>query len=67
MMTIDKVLNGCITAETKNYSEGDTIFSAGEIPLQYYVISKDSIKLINVNGAGKEFIQEIRQEDQSIA
>lgn len=67
MMIIDKVLNGCITAETKNYSAGDIIFSTGETPLQYYVISKGSIKLINVNDEGKEFIQEIRQEDQSIA
>ena len=66
-MIINEVLNSCITSETKNYSAGDTIFSAGEIPLQYYVISKGSIKLINVNSAEKEFIQEIRQEDQSIA
>lgn len=64
---IDEMLKKYVSAETRTYSAGEVIFSAGDKPLCYYLISKGSIKLINMNAEGEEFIQEIRKENQSIA
>lgn len=64
---IDELLSSGITAEKRNYSAGDIIFSSGEETQYYYIILQGAVKLINVNGTPKEFIQEIRWENQGIA
>ena len=63
----DELIKSCKAAEITKYSAGDTIFRVGELPLYYHQISQGSVKLLSKSSGAKELIQEIRQQDQSIA
>jgi CRP/FNR family transcriptional regulator, cyclic AMP receptor protein len=52
-------------AEIKKYNTGEFIFQEGEAPFYYYQVMKGKIKLSN-NKKGKEFIQNILSEGQSL-
>lgn len=57
-MKIDEELSKCKSAETVICSAGEAIFSFGDKPLFYYIISKGAAKLVDMNGEAKEIIQE---------
>lgn len=65
MIINDKILSSA-GAEIKEYSQGEFIFHEGASPLYYYQITKGKVKLNNSNEDGKEFIQNILSEGQSI-
>jgi len=53
-------------AEVKEYNSGDIIFYEGSTPYHYYQISKGKVKLNNYNKEGKELIQKIITEGESV-
>ncbi|OBW41645.1 cAMP-activated global transcriptional regulator CRP [Chryseobacterium sp. MOF25P] len=53
-------------ADLKTYDPDDLIFSEGEVPCFFFLISKGKIKLNNYNEEGKEFIQGIFSRGQSV-
>ncbi|MFY1046315.1 Crp/Fnr family transcriptional regulator [Chryseobacterium sp. GP-SGM7] len=54
-------------ADLKTYDSEDIIFSEGETPNYFYMISSGKVKLNNYNEGGKEFIQGILLQGHSIA
>ncbi|MCX8524887.1 Crp/Fnr family transcriptional regulator [Chryseobacterium formosus] len=54
-------------ADLKTYDPEDIIFSEGEMPSYFFLISRGKVKLNNYNEGGKEFIQGILLQGQSIA
>ncbi|WP_276878169.1 Crp/Fnr family transcriptional regulator [Chryseobacterium joostei] len=53
-------------AEVKEYNSGDIIFHDGATPHYYYQIIKGNVKLSNYNKEGKELIQKIISEGESV-
>ncbi|MCQ9634267.1 Crp/Fnr family transcriptional regulator [Chryseobacterium sp. WG14] len=53
-------------AEVKEYNSGDIIFHEGATPYYYYQIIKGKVKLNNYNKEGKELIQKIITEGESV-
>jgi CRP/FNR family cyclic AMP-dependent transcriptional regulator len=53
-------------AELKQYNSGDIIFCEGATPYYYYQIIKGKVKLNNYNKDGKELIQKISTEGESL-
>lgn len=53
-------------ADLKTYDPDDFIFSEGEVPGLFFLISKGKVKLNNYNEGGKEFIQGILSQGHSI-
>ncbi|SFN41417.1 cAMP-binding domain of CRP or a regulatory subunit of cAMP-dependent protein kinases [Chryseobacterium oleae] len=53
-------------AEVKQYRPGDTIFHDGATPYFYYQIIKGKVKLNNYNKEGKELIQKIVTDGESL-
>lgn len=53
-------------ADLKTYDSDDFIFSEGEVPCFFFLISKGKVKLNNYNEGGKEFIQGILSQGHSI-
>ncbi|MDQ0595090.1 CRP/FNR family cyclic AMP-dependent transcriptional regulator [Chryseobacterium ginsenosidimutans] len=53
-------------AEVKEYNTGDVIFQDGASPLYYYQLTKGKVKLNNYNKEGKELIQKIISEGESL-
>lgn len=63
MIEIEKlVAHGGITI---SYKKNQTIFFEGNKPLFYYQVLDGSIKMVNTNDKGKEFIQGIFTKNQS--
>lgn len=54
-------------ADLKTYDPEDIIFSEGEMPSYFFLISNGKVKLNNYNEGGKEFIQGILLQGHSIA
>lgn len=65
-MVIQENLLYSMGANTKMYSAGESIFSEGDWPAFYYQIIKGGAKLNNYNEEGKETIQIIIEDGQSI-
>jgi len=65
-MVIEEKLLYSMGATTKTYAIGETIFLEGEWPAFYYQIIKGEVKLNNYNEEGKEAIQIIIEDGQSI-
>lgn len=65
MVISEKILDSA-GAEIKEYSPGEFIFHEGARPLYYYQIIKGKVKLNNRSEDGKELIQNILSEGQSI-
>jgi len=53
-------------ADLRTYNPNDLIFSEGEVPGFFFLISKGKVKLNNYNEGGKEFIQGIFSHGQSV-
>lgn len=53
-------------ADLRTYNPNDLIFSEGEVPGFFFLISKGKVKLNNYNEGGKEFIQGIFFHGQSV-
>jgi len=65
-MVIEENLLYSMGASTKTYAAGDIIFVEGDWPMFYYQIIKGEVKLNNYNEDGKETIQIIIEDGQSI-
>ncbi|MBD3904182.1 Crp/Fnr family transcriptional regulator [Chryseobacterium sp. Ch-15] len=64
MINEDKLFS--FGADLKTYNPDDLIFSEGEVPGFFFLISKGKVKLNNYNEEGKEFIQGILSPGHSI-
>ena len=53
-------------ADCKNFKTNEMIFSEGDTPQYYYQIVEGKLKINNFNDQGKEFIQGIISEGESI-
>lgn len=53
-------------ADYKNFKTNEMIFAEGDTPQYYYQIVKGKLKINNFNDQGKEFIQGIISEGESI-
>ncbi|MBT2620114.1 Crp/Fnr family transcriptional regulator [Chryseobacterium sp. ISL-6] len=53
-------------AELRKYNVGESVFFEDDKPLYYYQIVKGEVKLNNYNMDGKEFIQNILSQGQSV-
>jgi len=65
-MVIEETIIKLSGGKVKDYNIGDIIFSEGSSPLYYYQIIEGEIKLNNYNEEGKEMIQSILTNGQSI-
>lgn len=65
-MIIEENLLYSIGASAMSFSAGESIFSEGDWPAFYYQIIKGEVKLNNYNEEGKETIQIIIEDGQSI-
>ncbi|UMQ42371.1 Crp/Fnr family transcriptional regulator [Chryseobacterium sp. Y16C] len=65
-MVIEENLLYSMGANTKTYAAGETIFLEGDWPAFYYQIIKGEVKLNNYNEEGKETIQIMIEDGQSI-
>ncbi|MFL9832800.1 Crp/Fnr family transcriptional regulator [Chryseobacterium terrae] len=63
MINEDKLFS--FGADLKTYYPDDLIFSEGDVPSFFFLISKGKVKLNNYNEGGKEFIQGILSQGQS--
>lgn len=52
-------------ASRKKYKKGAVIFDEGKLPMNYYQIISGEVKMCNLNGDGREFIQGIFHDGQS--
>lgn len=66
-MAIEEIIIRSSGAKIKEYNIGDIIFAEGSTPLYYYQIMHGEVKLNNYNEDGKEMIQSILKQGQSIA
>lgn len=65
-MAIEESIIKSSGSKIKHYNAGDVIFSEGGSPLYYYQIEEGEVKLNNYNEDGKEMIQRILTQGQSI-
>lgn len=65
-MVIKEEILHSVGAITRHYQPGEIIFNEGEIPKYYYQIVKGNAKLNNYSDEGKEIIQTLLEEGQSI-
>lgn len=65
-MVIKEEILHSVGAITRHYNPSDIIFSEGDIPKYYYQIVKGEAKLNNYSDDGKEVIQTLLEEGQSI-
>lgn len=65
-MVISEKLLISAGAEVVEYNSGDIIFYGGATPFFYYQIMKGKVKLNNYNKEGKELIQKIITEGESL-
>lgn len=65
-MVIDEKLLHTMGANIINYNSRDIIFRQDDLPLYYFQIVKGRVKLNNYNKEGKEFIQNILSDGQSV-
>jgi CRP-like cAMP-binding protein len=64
MINEDKLFS--FGADLKTYYPDDLIFSEGDVPSFFFLISKGKVKLNNYNEGGKEFIQGILTQGNSV-
>ncbi|MGO4709742.1 Crp/Fnr family transcriptional regulator [Chryseobacterium sp. 2TAF14] len=64
MINEDKLFS--FGADLKTYYPDDLIFSEGDVPSFFFLISKGRVKLNNYNEGGKEFIQGILTQGNSV-
>jgi len=64
MINEDKLFS--FGADVRIYNPNDLIFSEGEVPGFFFLISKGKVKLNNYNEGGKEFIQGILSQGHSV-
>ena len=64
MINEDKLFS--FGADLKTYNPDDLLFSEGEVPSYFFLISKGKVKLNNFNEGGKEFIQGILSQGHSV-
>lgn len=65
-MVIKEEILHSVGASIKNYKPSEVIFNEGDFPNYYYQIIKGEVKLNNYNNEGKEVIQTLLEEGQSI-
>lgn len=65
-MVIREEILHSVGAITRHYQPSDIIFNEGEIPKYYYQIASGEAKLNNYTDDGKEIIQTLLEEGQSI-
>ena len=65
MVIKDEILHS-VGAITRRYKPSEIIFSEGDIPNYYYQIIEGDVKLNNYNDDGKEIIQTLLEDGQSI-
>lgn len=65
-MVIKEDILHSMGASIKTFRPSETIFQEGDIPNYYYQIIKGEVKLNNYNEEGKEFIQNILSDGQSL-
>lgn len=65
-MVIEESIIKSLGAKVKHYNVGDVIFSEGSNPSYYFQILEGEVKLNNYNEDGKEMIQSILNEGQSV-
>lgn len=65
MVIKEEVLHS-VGASTRHYQPGEIIFNEGDVPKYYYQIISGQAKLNNYNDDGKEIIQTLLEEGQSI-
>ncbi|GAA5087887.1 Crp/Fnr family transcriptional regulator [Chryseobacterium ginsengisoli] len=65
-MVIKEEILHSVGASIKNYRTSETIFNEGDLPNYYYQIITGEVKLNNYNDEGKETIQTLLEDGQSI-
>jgi CRP-like cAMP-binding protein len=65
-MVIKEEILHSVGAVTRRYRPSEIIFSEGDVPKYYYQIITGNVKLNNYNDDGKEIIQTLLEEGQSI-
>lgn len=65
-MVIKEEILQSVGAITRRYRPAEIIFSEGDIPNYYYQIVTGDVKLNNYNDEGKEIIQTLLEDGQSI-
>lgn len=65
-MVIKEEILHSVGAITRRYKPSEIIFSEGDIPNYYYQIIEGDVKLNNYNDDGKEIIQTLLENGQSI-
>ncbi len=65
-MVIKEEILHSVGAITRRYKPSEIIFSEGDIPNYYYQIIEGDVKLNNYNDDGKEIIQTLLEDGQSI-
>jgi CRP-like cAMP-binding protein len=65
-MVIKEEILRSVGASIKNYKPSESIFNEGDTPNYYYQIMNGEVKLNNYNEEGKEIIQSLLEDGQSI-
>jgi CRP-like cAMP-binding protein len=65
-MVIKEEILHSVGAVTRRYRPSEIIFNEGDVPKYYYQIITGNVKLNNYNDDGKEIIQTLLEEGQSI-
>ena len=65
-MVIEELTLESYGADTEHYAAGSIIFFEGNTPSHYYQIIEGEVKLNNYNEDGKESIQDILEQGQSV-